>query len=105
MTIIRKGFSDFASLDNNEKMMFQERIAAFANQWVLARDLHSRGLLSQELYQGVTSVLVSFYSTPGGQAMLEQTAASIPHASELLEAARAGGTASWTDQFPWWSAD
>jgi hypothetical protein len=86
-------------------MIFQEQLAALTNQWIVARDLHSRGLLSPDLYHGATNVLVSLYSTPGGLAMLEQTARSIPHADELLEAARSGGTVSWTDQFPRWAAD
>lgn len=104
-SIVRNGFSDFESLGNEEKMIFQERIAAFANQWIVARELYSRGLLPPALYHGATNVLVGFYSTPGGLAMLEQTAQSIPHAEELLEAARSGRTPSWTDQFPWWAAD
>jgi hypothetical protein len=105
VSIVRSGLSDFASLQSDEKVIFQEQMAALTNQWVLGRNLYTRGLLPTELYRGATSVLVSFYSTPGGLAMLEQTAPSIPRADELLEAARRGSTKSWTDQFPWWSAD
>ena len=102
---MRKGLSDFATLPNDEKVIFQEQMAALTNQWVLGRNLHKRDLMPAEVYRAATNVLVSFYSTPGGFAMFQQTASSIPHADELLELARVRDTPSWTDQFPWWSAD
>jgi len=105
VAIIRSGLSDFSSLPSEEKVIFQEHLAAMTNQWVLGKLLHTQGVLPTALFDGATKVLVEFYSTPGGLSMLEQTAESIPYAEELLEAARTSNDPSWTAKFPWWSAD
>ena len=102
---LRKGFGDFSSLSKDEKAIFQQRLAALTNQWLLARDLNSRGLLPDALCDGATDVLVSIYATPGGLDLLERIASSIPGSSQLLDAARRADTQNWSVMFPWWTPD
>lgn len=63
-------------------------------------------MLSEHLFDHITNIMVSIFSTPGGRTYLERIALGLPNGTELLEKVRsaAGGIPPWTEVAPWWSA-
>lgn len=105
--VFRHGFSNFGALPETQKAIFQQKLAAVTNQWILAAQLHDSGQFPSTLFDTVTDLLVSVYSTPGGLELLEITAPGFPRGNELLQLARnkKGRIPPFTALFPWWSTE
>lgn len=106
VSAMRNGFDDFSALSDSEKAIFTIQLGATANHWELARELAVRGMLSEHLFDHITNIMVSIFSTPGGRTYLEHIAPGLPNGAELLEKVRsaAGRIPPWTEVAPWWSA-
>jgi hypothetical protein len=102
--IMRKGFTNFYALSDTHKVIFQQRLAALTNQWILASQLANKGLFPENIYEGATNILISVYSTPGGAELLEKVAPAFPRGNEILEMVRnkKGKIQPFTVLFPWW---
>ena len=105
--IMRRGFTNFNALSNTHKAIFQQRLAALTNQWLLSAQLADKGIFPETLYEGATNILISVYSTPGGAELLEKVAPAFPRGNELLEIVRNknGKISPFTELFPWWLAE
>ena len=104
--ILRRGFTDFDSLSNTHKVIFQQRLAALTNQWILAIQLKEKGKLNSETFDGATNILVSVYSTPGGLELLNKVSSAFPRGNEILDfvTKNQSRVAPFTVMFPWWSS-
>ena len=104
--IMQGGFAVLQSLSRVEQAVFAQQLAALINHWHLAADLQDRGLLDEQLYRGVTQVVLSVCATPGAKDFLESNAAAFPRGAQLLEMARsgAGSLPPFNVLAPWWSA-
>lgn len=105
--ILQRGFTDFSKLPNVEQAIFAQQVAALINHWHLAADLVDSGLLDEQLYGGVTEVVLSVCATPGGREFIEQNHAAFPRGSQLLELVQseAGILPPFNILSPWWSID
>lgn len=104
MEALRSGFSNFNGLHQDAQAIFQMKIGGMANHWILARQLSEKGLITQEIADTATEVLVSILSTPGGLQYWERDAEATPFGTELLAKAKAkeGHLPPFHDLFPWW---
>jgi len=102
--IMRRGFTNFNALSGNHKVIFQQRLAALTNQWILASQLVDKGIFPENIYEGATNILISVYSTPGGAVLLEKIAPGFPRGNEILEIVKnkKGKIPAFTVLFPWW---
>jgi hypothetical protein len=104
MEALRTGFRDFDGLDRDGQAIFQMKIGGMANHWILARQLSEKGLITHEIAETATEVLVSILSTPGGLQYWERDAEATPFGTELLAKAKAksGLLPPFNELFPWW---
>ncbi len=105
--IMQRGFSDLSALSNVEQAIFAHQVAALINQWHLAADLIDRGLLDEQLYDGVTDVVLSVCLTAGGREYLESNADAFPRGRQLLAMVQSGEAKlpPFNVVAPWWSAE
>jgi hypothetical protein len=103
---MRMGFDDLRTLTDLQKAVFTTQLGATANHWELARELAERGMLSEHLYNHITNIMVSIFSTPGAKDYLEMVAPGLPNGPELLSKVTSGDPSipPWTAVAPWWSA-
>lgn len=106
-TVIRNGFSSFNELSKSDQALFQMRVGALINQWMLAKKLNAEGLLGEEHVSELKGVVTSILSTDGGMEYWEHDSKITPGGPELLEAVKqARGTQpTFTDLVPWWRND
>ncbi len=104
---LQAGFEDFDKLTKAQQALFQVRIGAMVNHWVLADQLKDKGLLATKIYDEVTDIVVCVLSTPGGLQYWERDAAATPNGAWLLQLVRENpkGLPQITDLFPWWARD
>lgn len=102
--VIRRGFSSFNGLNDNEKVLFQMRVGSIVNQLNLAQQLSEKNLLSKELANEVEKVTISILSTDGGLEYWEHDSKVTPGGEELLAKVREakGKIPNFTDLVPWW---
>ncbi len=102
---IRAGFKNFKSLNKNDQAIFHMRMGAIVNHWLVAGELHEKGLIPDELYEGCFDFVVALLSTPGGLQYWEIDAALTPKGTELLETIKSGrrNVKPITEVLPWWS--
>ena len=105
--IIRKGFRSFNDLQKSEQAVFHMRIGALVNQWLAVQKLSDKGLVSQDIADGATKVLVSTLTTQGGFEYIEHDWKLFPGGAELMELVMESKDKQpcFTDILPWWSAD
>ena len=103
--VLQRGFDNFSTLPRIEQAIFAQQLAALINHWHLAADLVENELISKQLYEGATEVILSVCATSGGRQFLETNYAAFPRGSQLLELSRSGsGTLPPFDILsPWWS--
>ena len=104
---IRAGFKDFDNLPKSKQAIFHIRIGTIVNHWVLAGMLNDKNLLSNEIYDACTDIIVSVLSTPGGKQYWEKAAAATPNGLELLKLIQeeSGRLPLITELLPWWAVD
>lgn len=107
MDILQRGFDNFSNLPHVEQAIFAQQLAALINHWHLAADLVENGLISKQLYDGATEVILSVCATSGGRQFLESNHAAFPRGSQLLELSRSstGSLPPFNVLSPWWSVD
>jgi len=107
MNALRNGFRDFDGLSKNEKAIFHMRVGSLVNQLVLAKQLNEKALLSSEILEEITDVVVAVLSTRGGLQYWERDAHATPGGLELLDLVKSGKrqVPSFDVLLPWWSAD
>ena len=105
--ILRKGFQSFNGLSKSEKAVFHMRIGAMINHWLLAQSLSQKGLLSQDIADEVTKVLLATLTTQGGYEFFEHDWKLFPGGAELMDRVKAskGHQPVLTEILPWWSED
>ena len=105
--ILQRGFDDFSSLPNVEQAIFAQQLASLINHWHLAADLAENKLISKQLYDGATEVILSVCATSGGRQFLEANHAAFPRGSELLDLSNsgAGSLPPFNILSPWWSVE
>lgn len=105
--ILQRGFDDFSKLQHIEQAIFAQQLAALINHWHLAADLVEDGLISKQLYNGATEVVLSVCATSGGRQFLESNYTAFPRGSQLLELSRSGSgnLPPFNILSPWWSVD
>jgi hypothetical protein len=104
---IRNGFGSFNTLSKSEQAIFQARVGSIVNHWILATELASKGLISPNLVDEVSKIVISILSTPGGLEYWEHDSKATPGGAELLRAVKeqAGQNPTWTELMPWWAPD
>ncbi len=105
--IIRKGFHSFNDLQPSEQAVFHMRIGALVNQWLLAQKLIEKDLVSQDIADEVTKLIVATQTTQGGFEYFEHDWKLFPGGAELMELVKnsKGKDPCLTDILPWWSDD
>jgi hypothetical protein len=107
MNALRRGFGGFGRLTKNEQAIFHMRVGALVNHWLLAKQLHRKALLSSEILEQMTDVVVSVLATKGGLEYWEHDAHATPGGLELLNLVKSGdrNVPSWDQLLPWWAED
>ena len=103
---IRRGFGDFDGMSKAQRALFHMKVGALANHWDLARRLHAKRLIADEIHDRLTDLVLQVFSTRGGQQYWEKDEALTPGGAELLQrirSARSGRTI--TQALPWWGPD
>lgn len=105
--ILQRGFDNFSTLPKVEQAIFAQQVAALINHWHLAADLAENEMISKQLYDGATDVILSICATSGGRQYLESNHAGFPRGSQLLELSRSGFGAlpPFDILSPWWSIE
>ena len=103
--VVRRGFDHFNELKNSEQAIFAMRIGAMVNQWILAKKLSSRGLLSDDISEEATRVIISVLTTKGGYQYISEAAKLFPGGQDILEMldSRRGTVPVFSEAQPWWS--
>ncbi len=104
---IREGFRNFETLSKSRQAVFHMRVGAIVNHWVLAGELHDKGLVPSLLYEDCTDFVVSMLSSPGGLQYWERDSEVTPKGEELLEMVKSGtrNVPPIGELLPWWSPD
>ena len=104
---IRNGFGSFNALSKSEQAIFASRVGSIVNHWILATELGSKGLISPDLVDEVSKIIISILSTPGGLEYWEYDSKATPGGAELLRTVKkqAGQNPTWTELMPWWAPD
>jgi hypothetical protein len=103
--ILQKGFTSFGKLTNSEKALFHMRIGAMVNHWLLAQKLDSRGLISKDIAEESTKVLLATLTTQGGYEYIEHDWQFFPGGADLWESVNKakGNVPTLTEILPWWT--
>ena len=106
-TILQKGFHSFNGLSKSEQAVFHMRVGSMVNKWLLAQKLFQKGLVSKDMADEVTKVIIATLSTQGGFEYFEHDWKLFPGGAELMDQVKAsrGKQPTLTDILPWWSAD
>jgi hypothetical protein len=101
---VRQGLKDFNGLSGSDKAIFQVRVGAMVNHWVLAGQLRGKKLITEDLYETATAVVVSVLSSPGGRQYWEKDAVATPDGQKLLALVNSESRPlpHFLEQFPWW---
>ncbi len=101
---LQKGFASFNDLTNPEKALFHMRIGAMVNHWMLAQKLDARDLISKDIAEESTKVLLSTLTTQGGYEFIEHDWKLFPGGAELMELVNRsrGEIPTLTEILPWW---
>ena len=104
---LRKGFGGFETLTRNEQAIFHMRVGALVNHWLLAKQLHGKALLSSQVAEQMTDVVVAVLSTKGGLEYWERDAHATPGGTDLLELVKSGEreVPPWDQLLPWWAEE
>jgi hypothetical protein len=104
---LQKGFASFNDLTNTEKALFHMRIGAMVNHWMLAQKLDARDLISKDLAEESTKVLLSTLTTQGGYEFIEHDWKLFPGGAELMELVNRskGEMPTLTEILPWWGKE
>ncbi len=107
ISAIQKGFENFSDLSNAEKAIFHMRVGALANHWFLAKQLQSKGLLSEDYLDEMTKLVVAVLATPGGLDYWEHDSKLSPNGGELLSLIKdsQGKYPNWIELLPWWGVE
>ena len=103
-TILQKGFHSFSRLSKSEQAVFHMRVGSMVNQWLLAQKLFQKGLVSKDIADEVTKLVIATLSTQGGFEYFEHDWKLFPGGAELLSKVKAskGEQPTLTDILPWW---
>jgi hypothetical protein len=103
--ILQRGFISFNNLANTEKALFHMRIGSMVNHWLLAQKLDSKHLISKDIAEGSTKVLLATLTTQGGYEYIEHDWKLFPGGGELIEMVNAsrGNIPTLTEILPWWA--
>jgi AraC-like DNA-binding protein len=104
MRALRSGFREFNRSDKTDQAVFQMRVGGLVNQWILARRLADKKLMTRDISDMATDVIVSILRTSGGLQYWERDSEATPYGVELLQRARSEDNRlpAFTDIFPWW---
>jgi hypothetical protein len=101
---LRRGFSDFKSLSNDDQVVFQMQVGSLVNHLLVAQGLAQQGLLPSSFVKTADDMLVQVLGTSGGLQYWEADAKATPGGEALLQEVRnrASEVQHWDDIFPWW---
>lgn len=102
---IRRGFTSFYELEKHEQALFQMRIGALVNHWLVAAELKDKQLIPDELYYGCLDFVIAILATPGGMEYWEHDAEFTPRGQELMMMIKNNvrKVKPVTEVLPWWS--
>ncbi len=105
--VIRRGFDHFNGLKNSEQAIFAMRIGAMVNHWILAKKLEDRGLLSDDITEEATRVVISILTTKGGYQYISEAAVLFPGGQNILEMldSRRGEVPVFNEVQSWWALE
>ena len=107
ISILQKGFRSFKGLSNSEQAVFHMRVGSMVNQWLLAQKLFQKGLVSQDIADEVTKIIIATLTTQGGFEYIENDWKLFPGGAALMDMVNAnkGKKPTLTEILPWWSLD
>jgi hypothetical protein len=107
MRALRGGLRAFDRMGKADQAVFQMRVGGLVNQWIVARRLTDKKLMTSDISDMATDVIVSILRTSGGLQYWERDSEATPYGMELLERARSEDNRlpAFTDLFPWWGED
>jgi hypothetical protein len=107
MLALRSGFREFNGMGKTDQAFFQMRVGGLVNQWILARRLADKKLMTRDISDMATDVIVSILRTSGGLQYWARDCEATPYGVELLQRARSEDNRlpAFTELFPWWGED
>jgi len=101
---LRRGFSDFNSLSDNDQVVFQMQVGSLVNHLLTAQDLAQQGLLPPSYTKTTSDMLIQVLGTKGGLQYWEADSKATPEGEALFDEVRnrASEVQHWDALFPWW---
>ena len=83
------------------------RIGAMVNHWILAQKLDAKDLISKDIAEESTKILLSTLTTQGGYEFIEHDWKLFPGGMELMELVKRsrGEMPTLTEILPWWGKE